>query len=158
MVLYSSLEIIKPVIKLGNGSSQPIGLKRQESRTPTKPRRRCSLRPLLFPPVDITLIMGEGESHALFHVVRARRHELSCWNNLTAVAAWASSRPGEGKGARIPFRNPHPMGCGELYDRKLSRAVLNWRSGRELPTRLIDHNRNKTPEKSSPSLRNSSFT
>lgn len=81
MVLYSSLGILKPVIKLGNGSSQPIGLKRQGSITPTKPRRRCSLRPLLFPPVDITLIMGEGGSH---YSTSSGPGGTSCWKNLTA--------------------------------------------------------------------------
>lgn len=65
------------------------------------------------------------------HVVRARRHELLEEPNgrQLAVAAWASSRPGEGEGARIPFRNPHPMGCGELYDGKLSLHILKGLQG-----------------------------
>lgn len=134
-------------------ASRPIGLKRQGSRTP--PRRRCSLRPLLFPPVDITLIMGEGGSH---YSTSSGPGGTSCWNNLTAVKLLHGHRHDQERARELAFRNPHPMGCGELYDRKLSRAVLNWRSGRELLTRLIDHNRNKTLEKSSPSLRNSSFT
>lgn len=73
VVLYSSLGIIKPVIKLGNGSSQPIGLKRQGSRTPTKPRRRCSFLCAHCSSRLWTLIMGEGGSH---HSTSSGRHEL----------------------------------------------------------------------------------